>query len=132
METAAATPSANTPGFSREALAAALFLTALVVLATHYHGLPARLHSPFNGGGDHQGMAGKSQLWLLLFLGWWLYVVMSLINLFGSDSVHWPTPLSAEQNLKLLQRCRAFMGWFKVAVMAGLAFWMWQLCNRPH
>lgn len=120
------------PAFLREALAAALFLTALLVLATHYHAVPARIPSPFHAGGDGNGMAGKAQLWVLLFLGWWIYLLLSLINLFGAENVHWSAPLPPGQRKAWPGRCRAFAGWFKVVFMAGLALWIWQLCTPPH
>lgn len=120
------------PAFLREALAAALFLTALFVLATHFHHLPARLHSPFHGGGNRHGSAGKAQLWLLLFIAWWIYLLLSLINLCGADTVHWITPLTLPQRQALLGRGQAFAGWLKVAFMGGLALWIWQLCTHPQ
>lgn len=108
----------------REVLAAFFFFAAILILASHYHSLPARIHTPINGGGDAHGMGSRDHLWLLIFIGGWIYALMSLFNLMPPEAVNSPRPLTPEQRLAMLQTAKAFLGWFKVVIMAGLCAWI--------
>ena len=109
----------------RESIAAVLFLMTVVVLATHYSALPASIPSPFNGGGDAHGLGNKNQLWLMVFIQTWIYVLLSLFNLMPSTStVDQNSSMSTEARAKVLSFAKVFMGWFKVAVMVMMFLWI--------
>ncbi len=108
----------------RETLAAACLLGSAVVLATRIHHLPTRIHTPFNGGGDAHGLAPRDQLWLLLFIGLWIYVLTSLFNLLPPEAINSPRPLTPARRTQLLTFCKAIVGWTKATLMAGLLAWI--------
>ena len=109
----------------RESIAALLFLTTVVVLAMHYSALPPRIPSQFNGGGDAHGFGNKNQLWLMVFIQAWFYVLMSLFNLMPATStVNQNSSMSPDARAKLLSVAKVFMGWFKVTIMAVILIWI--------
>jgi len=108
----------------REVLAASFFLAAILILASHYRSLPAQIHTPINGGGDAHGMGSRDHLWLLIFLGGWIYALMSLFNLMPVEAVNSPRPLKPPQRLAALEGAKALLGWLKVVLMAGLCAWI--------
>jgi hypothetical protein len=60
-----------------ELLALAELIAAWVVVGVRYGALPAMVRSPFNGGGDAGGLGEKNQLWLLVILAMFLYLLLS-------------------------------------------------------
>lgn len=108
----------------REGFAGLSLMALVTVLAVRYGSLPARVKSPFNGGGGVDGLGSKDQLWLLAMVAGWLYVLMSLLNLMPVEAVNSWKPTSVEQRANMLATCKALMGWFKALLMTGLLFWV--------
>ena len=69
-------------------------------------------------------MAARSQLWLLIVIGGWIYVLMSLLNLMPPEAVNVSRPLTTDQRAALLSSCKAIVGWGKVVLTAGLLLWI--------
>ena len=111
----------------REGVAALLLFGTVLLLGVRYSALSRMISSPFNGGGDANGMADKSQLWLVVFIQGFLYGLMSLFNLFPDIG---PTSTAAKENsLPPMMIARMAMGWIKVVVMALALFWMLSLVS---
>ena len=111
----------------REGVAALLLIATGLILAAHYSRLPKMIHSPFNGGADANGMADKSQLWLLLFMQAFLYALMSLFNLLPDTGVKSSAP--GRQQFQPMMLARIGMGWIKVFVMSLVLLWMLNLVS---
>ncbi len=111
----------------REGVAALLLIATGLILAAHYSRLPKMIHSPFNGGADVNGMADKSQLWLLVFIQAFLYALMSLFNLFPDTGVTYSAP--SMQQFRPMMLARIGMGWIKALVMFLVLLWMLNLVS---
>jgi len=93
-------------------------LATWLIICIRYSALPVMIHTPFNGGGDAHGMAGKEQLWLLVTLTTFLYLLLTGIPRIPQLPVNAPAGTSPETIELIRSRAFAILLGIKVLVMA--------------
>jgi hypothetical protein len=104
-----------------ELIALVEMLATWAMVCMRYGSLPAQIHTPFNGGGDAHGMAGKEQLWLLLTLSTVLYLLLTGIPRIPQLPVNVPAGTSLESIALVRRRASGMLLGLKVLVMAMFA-----------
>ena len=98
----------------------------VVIVATHYAALPQLVPTHFNASGVADGWGDRSSLWMLVGIGGFLYVLLTLSRFLPQSMINLP-PMSEEKRAAAIPLTYEMLDWIKVEIMWIFAWLCWSV-----